>query len=183
MTRSTAPGKLILCGEHAVVYGQPAIAVPVAAVSATATVSDGSNERDRSSAGVEALAGSRAGVEALAGKEPGIVVELPDIGERWRVDDRPEHPLALLIGQTLAVLGMETIPSLAIRLESTIPIAGGMGSGAALSAALVRALAEHLGNPLDAGTVSALVYESERFYHGTPSGIDNTVVSYGQPVW
>ncbi|HEY0736268.1 MAG TPA: hypothetical protein VGD69_15235, partial [Herpetosiphonaceae bacterium] len=40
-----------------------------------------------------------------------------------------------------------------------------------------------LGRPLDPATVSRLVYESERFYHGTPSGIDNTVVSYEQAIW
>jgi mevalonate kinase len=31
--------------------------------------------------------------------------------------------------------------------------------------------------------ISALVYEVERLHHGTPSGIDNTVVVYGQPVY
>jgi mevalonate kinase len=38
---ATAPGKIILFGEHAVVYGQPAIAVPVSSLRATATVEPG----------------------------------------------------------------------------------------------------------------------------------------------
>ena len=32
-------------------------------------------------------------------------------------------------------------------------------------------------------SLSDLVYEVERLHHGTPSGIDNTVVVYGQPVY
>ncbi|MDQ5853675.1 MAG: mevalonate kinase, partial [Chloroflexota bacterium] len=128
MARSSAPGKLILCGEHAVVYGQPAIALPVAAVAATATV--------------------------MPEAGGGIVVALPDLDERWRLDERPEHPLAGLIRRTLDVLGVSEVTPLAIVLESTIPIASGMGSGAALGAALVQALARHFGRPLDAATVS-----------------------------
>jgi len=104
-------------------------------------------------------------------------------------------------------------------VRSTIPIASGMGSGAAVSAAIVRAVvaaakavqpsgiealagyAQHLERPAKASTpkdadtspapppicspaaLSALVYEIERLHHGTPSGIDNTVIAFGQPVY
>ena len=41
MVTATAPGKIILFGEHAVVYGRPAIAVPLSQVRATAVVEAG----------------------------------------------------------------------------------------------------------------------------------------------
>jgi mevalonate kinase len=45
--------------------------------------------------------------------------------------------------------------------------------------ALIRALSAHLGQPLPDEQVNALAYEIEKIHHGTPSGIDNTVVTYG----
>ena len=58
-----------------------------------------------------------------------------------------------------------------------------MGSGAAVATAIVRALSRYLGTTLSPAEVSALVYQSEVLLHGTPSGIDNTVVAYEQPVF
>jgi mevalonate kinase len=158
MTTASAPGKVILCGEHAVVYGWPAIALPLSSVRATATVTN-------------AAAGS------------GVTCDIPDSGERWVLADVSEQPLARLTALVFQRLGITAPPDLQIILRSTIPIASGMGSGAALGAALVKALAAHLGHTLTPAEVSGLVYEIERIYHGTPSGIDNTVVSYEQPIW
>jgi mevalonate kinase len=157
MSTASAPGKVILCGEHAVVYGRPAIALPLTTVRATATVET---------------------VDVS-----GIHCDAPDIGERWALAKRPDHPLGQLVLATLARLGYAQMPSFHITLHSDVPVASGMGSGAALGAALVKALAAQVGQHLSAAEVAALVYESERAYHGTPSGIDNTVVSYERPIW
>jgi mevalonate kinase len=68
-------------------------------------------------------------------------------------------------------------------VRSTIPVASGLGSGAAAATAIVGALAAAAGVTLPPDQVAALVYESETLFHGTPSGVDNTVIAYGLPVW
>jgi mevalonate kinase len=158
MTEASAPGKIILCGEHAVVYGRPAIALPLADVRARAVVR-------------ESAAGS------------GITIDAPDLERRWTLADTPDHPLSELIVSVLRRLGVDNMLDLRIEIEATIPIAGGMGSGAAVATALARALAAHLDHSLTSSEISALVYTSEQRFHGTPSGIDNTVIAYEQPIW
>jgi mevalonate kinase len=160
---ASAPAKLILCGEHAVVYGRPAIALP--------------------------LAGIRAHVEVADGRPgSGIVVHARDLRRRWRVADDPHGPLSQVITSVLEEVTrspdhpITRSPDLRITITSAIPIASGMGSGAAVATALVRALAAHLGRQLAPAEISALVYASEQRFHGTPSGIDNTVVAYEQPI-
>jgi mevalonate kinase len=62
-------------------------------------------------------------------------------------------------------------------------MAAGLGSGAAVSVATIRALSEFLGRPMTDQQVSELAYEVEKLHHGTPSGIDNTVITYEKPVY
>lgn len=153
-----APGKLILCGEHAVVYRRPAIALPLHDVRAVATV-------------------------AMSAPGSGITIDAPDLGRRWLVDGRPSDPLSELVVAALKHLSVATYPDLTISITSNIPVASGMGSGAAVATAVVRALAQFLAHELPADQVAALVYQSERRFHGTPSGIDNTVIAYERPIW
>lgn len=159
MTTSTASGKIILFGEHAVVYGRPAIAVPVAHVRATATITD-----------------------AAPGSGCRLIAQ--DIGQEVALADAPaDHPLALVLRLALAEADVDGEPDWRVVLTSDIPIASGLGSGAAISSALVRAALLHTGHPAPPETVSRLVYRSEELFHGTPSGIDNTVIAYERPVW
>lgn len=151
-----APGKVILFGEHAVVYGRPALAAPVTQINATAVVEQG---------------------------EPGagLVIDALDLRRRIRLAETGQ-PLAKAARLTLEHLGLAE-PDWRISLRSTVPMASGLGSGAAVSAAVVRALAIAAGRDLEPAAVSAIVFEIERVHHGTPSGVDNTVIAYGQPVY
>lgn len=158
MTSASACGKVILFGEHAVVYGRPAIAVPISGVRATAVVESLPDAGD-------------------------ILLEAPDIGRRcWLSTAGPEDAVAHLVHLTLQELEAPA-HGLRISVQSQLPIGRGMGSGAAVSTAIVRALAQHFGAGWPPEKVSALVFEAEKLYHGTPSGIDNTVIAYETPVY
>lgn len=158
MTSASTPGKIILFGEHAVVYGRPALAVPVTQVQATATV--------------------------IKNRRGTVWIKAPDIGLDTELSALPpDHPLAAAIRGVFSALGMTRLPTFTLRVESTIPVASGLGSGAAVSVAIIRAISQHLGQPLSDEKVSSLAYEVEKLHHGTPSGIDNTVISYAKPVF
>jgi mevalonate kinase len=158
---ATAPAKIILFGEHAVVYNRPAIAAPVCQVKAKAVVTPN-----------------------LSGPSGNVWIEAPDIQLKADLATlKADHPLAATINSVLACLGVKAPPALTIKITSTIPPASGLGSGAAVSVATIRALSAFLGKPLPDDKVSSLAFEIEHLYHGTPSGIDNTVITYARPVY
>ena len=157
MTHATAPGKVILFGEHAVVYGRPAIAAPVSQVRATAVITPSPDDN--------------------------IHLIAPDLYQAITLAEADEeNPLAAAVRQ-MATAVSQPMPPFSLTVTSQIPIASGMGSGAAITAAIIRALAQHLGLVVSNEWVSDLTYEVEKVHHGTPSGIDNTVVTYEQPVY
>lgn len=158
---ASAPGKVILFGEHAVVYGQPAIAVPVFQVKARAMVLP----EPLKPAGWVRLQAPDIGLEAL----------LSELGE--------EDPLGEAVRQVINKTGVDPLPALTLRVTSTIPVASGLGSGAAVSVAVIRALAEFLGYRLPDRRVAEMAFEVEKIHHGTPSGIDNSVITYARPIY
>ena len=95
----------------------------------------------------------------------------------------PDDVLRAIVVSTLEHIEVGIEHDLTITVSSTIPIARGLGSGAAVSTAIVRALGGHFGHPLSLQAVSALVYETEKIHHGTPSGIDNTVIAFEKPMY
>ena len=152
--RFTAPGKIILFGEHAVVYGKPAIAIPVSGMRATAWSEPGEN---------------------------GITINAMDVNKKFKLStDRNQFSV---LAQSILAITDKREPNLTINLTSKLPQGSGMGSSAATSTAVCRALSGHLGVDLDANEISELVFEAEKIVHGTPSGIDNTVVAYEMPVY
>ncbi len=155
-----APGKIILFGEHAVVYGQPAIAIPVNSVKATAHIAP-----------------------IIDSSQENVHIFAPDIGLNTILSKLDEdHPIAKAIGLTLEKIRINHIPAFSLQVTSTIPVAAGMGSGAAISVAIIRAVSGFFGISLPLDEVSAITFEVEKIHHGNPSGIDNTVVTYQRPI-
>ncbi len=152
--RFTAPGKIILFGEHAVVYGKPAIAIPVSGMRASAWSETGEN---------------------------GLTINALDIGKKFNL--KSENNQFSVLAQSVLARTNQNEPNLTINLSSKLPQGSGMGSSAATSTAVCRALSGHLGVNLAENEISELVFDAEKVVHGTPSGIDNTVVAYEMPVY
>jgi hydroxymethylglutaryl-CoA reductase len=84
------------------------------------------------------------------------------------------HTLLAALGLSEQAMTIEVIPH--------VPRAMGLGGSSALAVAIIRALDHAFRLGLDDATINAHAYECEKFAHGTPSGIDNTIATYGKPL-
>lgn len=173
--RGQAHAKCILLGEHAVVYGVPAIAFPVLELGAHADVTVlPSRDALRSRAEV-------------ATRPAPVRLELVSDAYRGPLDRIPEPlaPVATAITTATEAVGLpDLIPggTVSVRLESDIPDERGLGSSAAVSASIVRALADAAGRQLAAEQEFALIQAAERIAHTNPSGLDARAVTASGPI-
>ncbi len=192
MLRVSAPGKSILMGEHAAVYGRPAL---VAAVDRRLTVEMRTREDDQV---VLELPGI--GVSATVGWDE-ILADTRRAKELWETYDRDPGPetfralrsrdparlVKLALGEAAACLGESQLGEpgggLKLQLDSEIPFGAGFGSSAAASVAVVRALVALRGRHISTGDLHRVTLEVERRQHGRPSGVDNATVIHGGLVW
>jgi hydroxymethylglutaryl-CoA reductase len=147
--------KVILLGEHSVVYGRHAIAFPLP-ITTRAVVEDAGQ-------GVELII-PRWGVEYQLAKPP----------EQRRSFERAAGAILDKLGLTQRNIRIEVFPD--------VPRGMGLGGSAALAVAIVRALDKHFRLGLTDAQVNELAYVSEEIAHGKPSGIDNTMATYGRPL-
>lgn len=157
--QTSAAGKIILFGEHAVVYGVPAIAIPISSLRAYATI----RKTDKP---LKIIA------EDLRNQDIVLTVDTQN----------QDNPLTQMVNSVLDHFNL-ACPQIEITVKSDIPIASGLGSGAAVSAAVGKAIVHALGRAISTEDLNQLVFEVEKVHHGTPSGIDNTVVVYERPVY
>jgi hydroxymethylglutaryl-CoA reductase len=152
---SAGHGKIILFGEHAVVYGSRAIAAPVPLAVRARVVDD----------------------------NDGVWLVVPRWGveQRLRSDPDKRHSFEEFAALMLEELGLID-RSMRIEVYSELPRAMGLGGSAAVAVAIIRALDRHYELGLSDDGVNALAFRCEQVAHGTPSGIDNTVATFGRPL-
>ncbi|MFF0635736.1 mevalonate kinase [Nocardia sp. NPDC004151] len=142
--KGRAAAKLILLGEHVVLYGRPAISLPVPQI----------------------------GVRATAYRSRGTAARLGDTAVSRQA-----------MAAVCAHLGVPE-DGLAVAVDSDIPSERGLGSSAAVAAAVIAAVADLWDRKLSGETLFALIQESETLAHGNASGVDaRTVIGAGGPLW
>lgn len=149
-----AHSKLILLGEHAVVYGQPAIAIPFP-LKIRAQVKRSIGEITISSL-------------LYTGTIEGIPSEMNGISE--------------CIKNALMHLN-KPLRDLHITINSEIPLGRGLGSSAAVATAIVRGIFLFFNMEITKEELFALVEISESHAHGKPSGIDMMAVASDSPIY
>ena len=152
----TSHAKIILMGEHSVVYGQPAIALPLPSVQLLVTLSSRQdNQRIIKSryyhGSLENLPSSMIGIKKLIDT---LSARFNDHETGWD-----------------------------LKIESQLPAERGMGSSAASAIAIIRAFFDYYDELLDRTLLLQLADVEEQITHRSPSGLDAATVSSDKPLF
>jgi len=161
---ASAPAKVILFGEHFVVYGEPSIVLAIDK-RAYATAE---NRNDK------LLYLRSVNLNLAAYFENGAFkIEQGDLREA----KLKFEPVKLVVEKVLEKYGENV--GLNIEINSTVPVAAGLGSSAAVVAAVTTAVGALLNVKMSKEDVFRITYEAEKIVHGTPSGIDPAIATFG----
>ncbi|MCM3742037.1 mevalonate kinase [Oceanobacillus luteolus] len=150
-----AHSKLILIGEHAVVHGQPAIAIPFPLI----------------------------GVETVVEYMPGPL-KLDSSFYYGPLHMAPEE-LRGITNCTTDTLEYLDLPAedMIIRINSSIPPGKGLGSSASVAVSIIRSLFNYADRECTQEELLKLAHIAETYAHGSPSGIDTFTITSDSPIW
>ncbi len=179
--KAVAPGKLILSGEHAVVYGKPAIAM---AIDRSAVFELTPRDDDRISFDLPGVSDA----------EPFTLLALRDFKRRVERKYHEFQKGEIGIGYVLAApvdlfrfafintldgLHRTLDSGLVMKLRSSIPVGCGMGSSAATVLSEIRAMGHFLRVDFKPDWYYEYSQEAEKLQHGKPSGVDSYISLHG----
>lgn len=179
------PGKLILSGEHAVVYGEPALAFAVNRYT-TATVTE------------EKLPRVLFHLADLSHRSHLPLERLRDLKSRLKrkyqrfvrgeytirqVLQKPFELAQVAMGLFADAMNISLPHGVKIHLESNIPIGCGMGSSSATILSVMKAISAYLNIPLTSESLFQIALEAENMQHGYSSGLDLRVALQGGGVF
>lgn len=150
-----AHAKLILLGEHAVVYGQPAIALPVNILRMTVTLSP---------------------------HRYGQYIEDNEMRRRLELMDDDFEGIRQLILRLLDKFNSCDMP-FSLEIDSNIPRGRGLGASASLATAITKAFYNYFDTDLSKEELLYFTNFSETIMHGRASGIDAASVNSEKPLW
>jgi len=161
---ASAPAKIILFGEHFVVYGEPAIVVAI-------------DRRARAEAELRQdrrLRFQSANLNTSCYFENGVFkVEQGDAKEA----KLKFEPVKLAVEKVFAASGKSV--GLDITINSAIPVGAGLGSSAAVVASVTAAVSALLGLEFSKQEIFRIAFEAEKIVHGTPSGVAPAIATFG----
>jgi mevalonate kinase len=161
---ASAPAKVILFGEHFVVYGEPAIVLAI---------------DKRAYAKVENRTDKRI---FLRSTNLGLAVSIDNRSFRIDQGDPKEaklrfEPVELAVEKVLEKYGEKV--GVNVEITSTVPVAAGLGSSAAVVTAVATAMSALLDMGMSKEEIFKIAYEAEKLVHGTPSGVDPAISTFG----
>ncbi|MFH0907506.1 MAG: mevalonate kinase [bacterium] len=179
--KAIAPGKLILSGEHAVVYGRPALAMAIDRYAQSIITPESS---DLVSFNLVDLQESNSFTLRALGELKNRVLKNyhmflnGDMGIR-EVLHKPIELFEFAFITILDGLHLKLAGGLNIRTQSNIPIGCGMGSSAATVLSSLRAVGHYFRVDFRPDWYMKYSLEAEKLQHGHPSGVDSYISLHG----
>ncbi|MCO6040331.1 mevalonate kinase [Thermococcus alcaliphilus] len=163
---ASAPAKIILFGEHSVVYGKPAIA---AAIDLRTYVKAEFNEN------------GRIRIEAKDIRTPGLTVSFTEDQIYFETDYGKAAEVLSYVREAINLVMEEAgkQKGITVSITSQIPVGAGLGSSAAVAVATIGAVSKLLGLELSKEEIAKLGHKVELLVQGASSGIDPTVSAVG----
>ncbi|WP_297418201.1 mevalonate kinase [Thermococcus sp.] len=164
---ASAPAKIILFGEHSVVYGKPAIAAAI---------------NLRTYVRAEFNNSGRIKIEAKDIKTPGLIVSFSENEIYFESDYGKAAEVLSYVRQAIELVRDEADANgrgITVSITSQIPVGAGLGSSAAVAVSTIGAVSKLLGLELSNEEIARLGHRVELLVQGVSSGIDPTVSALG----